>query len=110
MAELRATDPRARFFLSTDSPSVSAELHALFPDVLELPKHSKYNSREAIQDAMADLYLLFGCTYILGSYWSSFSESARGLSGHGGYETSQDTPTENWQTRRSIVTAPIMRS
>lgn len=110
MADLRATDPHVRFFLSTDSPPVSAEVHALFPGVLELPKPSKYNSREAIQDAMADLYLLSGCTYILGSYWSSFSECARGLSGHGGYETSRDVPEEDWQRRRSIVTAPVMHS
>lgn len=110
MEELRATDPKIRFFLSTDTPEVSGEVHARFGDVLELPKRSPYNSRAALQDAMADLYLLAGCTYILGSYWSSFSECARGLSGHGGYETARDVPKEDWQVRRSIATAPIVRS
>lgn len=108
MHEMRTADPGVRFFLSTDLPSVSSEVHARFPDVLELPKPAPYNSRDALQDSMADLYLLSGCTYILGSYWSSFSECARGLAGHGGYETSVDTPTEDWSTRSSIVTTPRM--
>lgn len=108
MKEIRSTDPDVPFFLSTDCPDVSREVHEQFSNVLELPKHAAYNSREAIQDAMADLYLLAGTTYILGSYWSSFSEVARGLANHGGYETTCDVPRERWEERRGVTTRPAV--
>lgn len=106
MRELRADDPDLVFFLSTDSPAVSAATHSRFDGVVEMAKPHGYNTREAIRDALCDLYLLAGTTYILGSYWSSFAEVAAVLAGHGGFETSQQAPVTPWEERAGRLTAP----
>jgi hypothetical protein len=101
MESFRSDDPDVRFFLSTDSPQVSADVHSRFPGTLEQNDKGRYNSRDAIVGAMADIYLLARTTYILGAHFSSFSETAALLSGHGGYETSRLQPLESWEERRA---------
>lgn len=74
-------DPEARFFLATDSPDVEKELKASFPGrISSYEKRSlDRNDREAIEDAVVDLYCLSRCRKLIGSYDSSFSETAAKL-------------------------------
>ena len=90
IGELLADHPSSRFFLSTDTATVSRRLHERFPGrIHEQITPPGYNTREGIQKGLADLYILARCDYILGSYWSSFSDMAALLQGEHGYEDSQ---------------------
>lgn len=106
MAELRSQDPGVMFFLSTDSPGVSATVHATFDGVIEQQHKSSYNSREGVADAVVDLYCLAGTTYILGAHYSSFSDTAGLLAGHRAYETSRLPSPVAWSERRQVMTSP----
>jgi len=106
MADLRSQDPGVMFFLSTDSPGVSATVHATFDGVIEQEHKSSYNSREGVADAVVDLYCLAGTTYILGAHYSSFSQTARYLAGHRAYETSRVPSPVAWSERRQVMTSP----
>jgi hypothetical protein len=101
MEQLSRQDPDVRFFLSTDSAEVSAEVHRRFPGTIEQRDKGRYNSRDALVAALADVYLLARTSYILGAHFSSFSEMSALLSGHGGYETSRLQPLETWEHRRA---------
>lgn len=90
MHEIAAEYPDVGFFLSTDSPEVSEEVHRQFADVAELRNKSAFNSTAGVQDGVCDLYLLARTDFILGSAGSSFPITAAWLAGHGGFET----PTE----------------
>ncbi len=76
-------DPDTGFFLATDSPAVETELSGKFPDrILIYPKRSlDRNDQDAIEDAVVDLYRLSKCRKVIGSYDSSFSETAAKLGG-----------------------------
>jgi hypothetical protein len=90
IGELLADCPSSRFFLSTDAARVSRRLHERFPGrIHEQITPPGYNTREGIQKGLTDLYILARCDYILGSYWSSFSDMAALLQGERGYEDSQ---------------------
>ena len=106
MDELRRQDPGVTFFLSTDSPDVSAMVHARFDGVIEQQHKRRYNSREGVADAVVDLYCLAGTTYILGAHYSSFSQTARYLAGHRAYETSRVSSPVSWSDRRQVMTSP----
>ncbi len=106
MAEIRSTDSSTPFFLSTDNEQVSAEVHRRFDNVYELSQKSPHNSLGGVQDALSDLYLLAGTTYILGSHVSSFSGTAGLLAGHGGYETARTPAVQSWPDRRAVFTVP----
>lgn len=76
-AEL-AADPTTQFFVATDSPETFYTLQREFGDIVfEHAKQSVDRSdRSAIRDAVVDLYCLASCRKLLGSYWSSFSDTA----------------------------------
>lgn len=78
MHEARAADPEVLFFIATDSPETYAELQAIFGAAVY--EHAKTtlerNDPRAIHDAVVDLYCLAGCQRLLGSYWSSFTDTA----------------------------------
>jgi hypothetical protein len=67
-----------RFFLSTDSAEVERYMIDKFNDQLVIhPKRTcDRNVDDSIKDAVVDLYCLASCKKIVGSYWSSFSETA----------------------------------
>lgn len=71
-------DPTTQFFVATDSPETFATLQKEFGDsVFEHGKRSLDRSDpSAIRDALVDLYCLASCRKLLGSYWSSFSDTA----------------------------------
>lgn len=73
-----ADNSAASFLLATDDPDVEQELCIQYPNkILTFPKTSYDRSRKAaIQEALVDLLMLSKCDRILGSFWSSFSETA----------------------------------
>jgi hypothetical protein len=75
-------DPEMRFFLTTDDPATEQEVLARFPGrVTVRDKDLSRTSASGVQDALVDLLVLSKCPLILGSYWSSFSQTAAELGG-----------------------------
>jgi hypothetical protein len=81
-AELHA-DARTMFFVATDSPGEEEQLKQVFPGrIITHRKRSLDRSdRFAIQDAAIDLYCLSNCRKLIGSYWSSFTDTAHQIQG-----------------------------
>jgi hypothetical protein len=71
-------DPATQFFLATDSPETCTTLNSEFGDkiVAHEKKSLDRNDPIAICDAVVDLFCLANCRKLLGSYWSSFSDTA----------------------------------
>ncbi len=91
--ELHAQFPNARFFLSTDCKEVSQLVRsATSASICELPRDYHSEAMSGIQEALCELYLLTRTNYILGSYYSSFSETAGSILGESAYENSQSIP------------------
>ncbi len=74
--------PETVFFVATDSPDVETALRNSFPGKILLHKKSSLNRSEpiAIKDALVDLYALANCRKLIGSYRSSFTETAAAIS------------------------------
>jgi hypothetical protein len=69
--------PEVKFFLASDSPQVMSRFIKQYGDrVIWHPKEYTRNTPKGIQDALVDLLCLSKTTKILGSYGSSFSETA----------------------------------
>ena len=81
-AEIDA-DCDAMFFLATDDPKIEIALKHRFPRriVTHVKKSLDRNNPIAIRDAVVDLYCLSNCRKLLGTYWSSFSETASQIRG-----------------------------
>jgi hypothetical protein len=79
--ELRE-NPQTRFFLATDDPTEEELMKRTFPGRIQTysKRTRSRNQREGIEDAVVDLFCLARCRKILGSYKSSFSETAIALS------------------------------
>jgi len=75
--------PGVRFFVATDDPEVLATLRREFGDAAwEHPKRAyARDDPAAIIDAVVDLYALAACRRLIGSYWSSFTDTAAELHG-----------------------------
>jgi hypothetical protein len=73
-----AQAPGLGFFVATDEPQVLQQLRAEFGDaVWEYPKRAyARNDPLAIVDALVDLTALAACRQLIGSYWSSFTDTA----------------------------------
>lgn len=78
-----SNDASICFFIATDSPETFNLLKLEFGDaVFEHQKLSHDRSdASAICDALVDLYCLASCRKLLGSYWSSFSDTAWEING-----------------------------
>lgn len=81
-AEL-AADSTLQFFVATDSPEVMAALRSSFGECIwEHPKRAySRDDPVALADAVVDLYALAHCRKLIGSYWSSFTDTAAELRG-----------------------------
>jgi hypothetical protein len=81
-AELQ-TSPETNFFVATDEPATLANLRTEFGDrVWEYRKRAYARSDQtAIVDAVVDLFALGECNRLIGSYWSSFTDTAAELRG-----------------------------
>jgi len=81
MREIAAERHEARFYVSCDVPKVKQEILAEFPTAVGLSSDAHYNSTEAVQTAVADLYLLASSSFLIGPHASSFIELAEALAG-----------------------------
>jgi hypothetical protein len=81
MKETVSSDSNARFFLATDSPEVESELQGIFSEriILQPDKKLGRDNPDAIQDALVDMLCLSKTKRIIGSFWSSFSETAASM-------------------------------
>jgi hypothetical protein len=79
MHELQGALGDLRFYLSCDTPEADARLRSEFPTSTSLIKAGAYNSRQAIEESVTDLYLLASSCHILGPHYSSFPELAHFL-------------------------------
>jgi hypothetical protein len=69
--------PEVKFFLTSDSPEVMSRFIEQYKDrVIWYPKEYTRDTQKGIQDAMVDLLCLSKTNRIIGSYRSSFSETA----------------------------------
>lgn len=69
--------PEVTFFLATDSSDVENELREVFKErIITRTKELDRNTAHGISDALIDLYCLANTRKIIGSYYSSFSETA----------------------------------
>jgi hypothetical protein len=75
-------DPEVRFFLATDDPSTEFAVTSEFPGRVTVRcKDLSRNRARGVRDALVDLLVLSKCRLVLGSYWSSFSQTAAEISG-----------------------------
>lgn len=82
MADAVDADADARFFLATDCPDTERQIVARFGRrVITRPRETSRDSRQGMLDAVIDLFALARTRRILGSYYSTFSETAASLGG-----------------------------
>ncbi len=75
--------PETRFFLATDDQSEEDLLRSRFPGkIISNPSRTiDRNSVAGMHDALLDLYCLAAGDKIIGSYWSSFTDTAAEMRG-----------------------------
>ena len=79
---MAAEDAAVRFFLATDSPAEEHALSIHFPNrIITASKAFGRDSTAGMRGAVVDLYALARTSRLLGSYWSSFSETAAEIGG-----------------------------
>lgn len=77
MKEEIEIDKEVRFYLASDSPEEKKRLTAIFGDRLITNwKPVSRSTPEGVQDALVELYTLSRTQKIVGSYYSSYSETA----------------------------------
>lgn len=83
MERLLAEDPSTRFFLATDSVAEREMLMSAFGrDRFVVPDYAPGRASVVdIRRALAEMYLLSRCDFVIGSFWSSFSKVAASLGG-----------------------------
>lgn len=76
-------NPSTCFYLATDDMKEEEILQKEFPGRIfsNSNRMLQRDSQEGMNDAVIDLYCLSYCKKIIGSYWSSFSETAAALYG-----------------------------
>lgn len=89
LLELATIDQDTRVFLATDDAAAEKEIQEVFEEgrVVSYPKAGEAwtrSSTEGIQAALADILLLSSCPVLVGTFYSSYSETAK-LMGKGFY-------------------------
>ena len=76
-----AANPNVKFFLATDDKDEEALLRKTFPGriVSNENRTLRRDSLDGMYDALLDLYCLSACKKIIGSYYSSFTDTAAAL-------------------------------
>ena len=73
-------DPEANFFLATDDAALKRELIAKYGNrIITQQAPVSRSSIEGMRDAVVDLWCLASASRIIGSYWSSFTDTAAEL-------------------------------
>jgi phosphoglycolate phosphatase-like HAD superfamily hydrolase len=97
MRDIRAERPDIQFFVSADTSEAQQLICEAIPGSHALTDKGGYNTREALQSSVSDLYLLAGSTHVLGPHFSSFPELAQKLAGPGlALETSHSSADTKW--------------
>lgn len=82
MSDAIRSDPDTRFFLTTDSTETADEIVSVFGDrLVTRERNVRRDSLAGMKDAVIDLFILSRTARILGSYYSTFSETAADLGG-----------------------------
>jgi hypothetical protein len=77
-----ALDPDIKFFLTTDCRDTEKKIKSVFGErVITRNREVSRSSFQGMRDAVVDLFLLARTTDILGSYYSTFSETAASIGG-----------------------------
>lgn len=75
-------DAVVRFYLATDDANLKSQLLARYPQrIITQPCQGTRSNLQGMEEAVVDLFTLARCSKLLGSYWSSFSDTAATL-GH----------------------------
>lgn len=77
-----AHDDDARFYLATDDADLKHRLTALFPD--RITTQDCRGTRAdlcGMEEAVVDLWTLARCSRLIGSYWSSYTDTAAEIGG-----------------------------
>jgi len=122
--KLAAGVKRVRFFLATDDVAAEAEIKAAFKPGQVLIYVKKERSRlkvQGIQEALVDVLLLADCPVLIGTYYSSYSETAKMMGwpfyiqvGHGLKKLSVETifekedPDEEEDVRRRLLAQALI--
>lgn len=71
-----------KFFIAADDVAVIPELEKFFPGrIYHVPRKCDDREAECLRYALTDVICLSKTAYILGSFWSSFTEAATRLGG-----------------------------
>lgn len=71
-----------KFFIAADDVAVIPELEKFFPGrIYHVPRRCDDREAECLRYALTDVICLSKTMYILGSFWSSFTEAATRLGG-----------------------------
>jgi hypothetical protein len=81
MREIRAEHPDMVFFVSADTVEAQRHLIEEVPGSFGLTDKGGYNTLQALQASVTDLYLLAASTHVLAPHYSSFPELAQKLAG-----------------------------
>ena len=80
MKDCVAAEPDVHFFLTTDCGDTERQLISLFGHkIITRARKISRNSADGLRDAVVDLFLLSRTSRILGSYYSTFSETAASI-------------------------------
>lgn len=103
MRDIRSERPGIQFFVSADTAEAQELIGRAIPGSHALVDKGGYNTRQALQSAVSDLYLLAGATHILGPHFSSFPELAQKLAGPRlALETSHSAEDTKWEARDAL--------
>lgn len=74
-------NPQVCFYLATDDMKEEEYLRQMFPGriISNEERTLRRDSKEGMYDAVVDLYCLSACGKIIGSYWSSFTDTAAAI-------------------------------
>jgi hypothetical protein len=110
IAGIRAERPDLGLYVAADTDDAFERVAERFPDCAGQTGKGAYNSRRALQAAVADLYLLAGSCHILAPHFSSFPELARHLAGGAvALETSTSAPSSRFEAQHAITVGTPLR-
>lgn len=108
--QIRGERPDLGLYVASDTDAAFVQVARRFPDCVGQTDKGPYNSRQALQAAVADLYLLACSCHILGPHYSSFPELARHLSGGAvALETSTSEPGTRFEAQGEPTVGTPMR-
>lgn len=82
MRQALEDDPKANFYIACDDPKLCTHFASLFPGraTIQTCRGTRSDLR-GMEEAVVDLWTLARCSRIMGSYWSSYSDTAAEIGG-----------------------------